>query len=81
MGYVRRKVGKDYVGAHASGWIMEHRWVMQEALGRPLTSDETVHHRNGDRADNRIENLELRVGRHGRGATAPHCPTCSCFEH
>lgn len=58
-GYVKVFVGKDYPGAGRHGHVLEHRKVMEDHLGRPLTSDENVHHRNGDRADNRLENLEL----------------------
>ncbi len=47
--------------------ILEHRLVMARHVGRPLTPLETVHHINGDRQDNRVQNLQLRVGAHGAG--------------
>jgi hypothetical protein len=61
-GYVQIVVPLDdplMVMADARGRVYEHRLVMARYLARPLLPEETVHHRNGEKQDNRLSNLEL----------------------
>ena len=51
----------DYPWSKKSGHVLEHRWAMEQHLGRRLKPHENVHHKNGVRDDNRLENLELWV--------------------
>lgn len=66
---------EQYVTPTSNGQVAEHRLIMGRKLGRPLTPDETVHHINGRRNDNREENLQLRRGHHGAGQ-ALQCGDC-----
>lgn len=62
-GYINGRVWIDGRWLH----YKQHRWVMELHLGRKIGKDEDVHHLNGVRDDNRIENLEVISKReHGR---------------
>lgn len=49
------------------GWMLEHRWVMAKMLGRGLFKDEQVHHKDGDKTNNSLDNLELWIRRQPTG--------------
>lgn len=60
-GYIEGRVYRDGV----CRLVKQQRWIVEQRLGRRLSPTEIVHHINGDRQDNRIENLEIRTnGQH-----------------
>ena len=61
-GYATIRIdSEDEISKQLNGkrWIQEHRYVMSKSIGRALEPNENVHHLNGVRDDNRLENLEL----------------------
>ena len=81
-GYVFVSMPVDHplaVMRNSTGYVAEHRLVMAQSLGRPLRKGESVHHINGDKQDNRLENLQLRHGQHGNGVTAC-CASCGSTD-
>ena len=65
-GYVVKSIGKGKK-------ILEHRYIMEQLLGRALFTYETVHHRDGNRANNNPENLQLLVvSEHPYGIETQH---------
>lgn len=75
-GYVMVKV-PNHPFADSKGYVRKHRLVMENHLERILDQDEIIHHINGDKTDNRIENLKIvslpehtknhHTGKKGRG--------------
>ena len=78
-------VVKNHPNASKYGYVLHHRVILENHLERLLNSNEVVHHKNGIKRDNRLENLELMlVGEHerlhqaerGRTMAELICPWC-----
>lgn len=77
-----RRINQNYVHlwepdnpmSNKTGYVYEHRKAMSQFLGRPLTRNEIVHHKNGLKDDNRIENLELTNLKWHKSHI--ECPSC-----
>lgn len=86
LSYWTRRDGRRSVAVFRDGKRIRStslaRYLMEDSLGRPLSSDELVHHVNGDRTDDRLENLlvlspsEHRMTFGGNPPTVCTCPEC-----
>jgi len=64
-GYVLIRVGTDHPLADVRGYAYEHRVIAEKMLGRPLKPNEIIHHKDGDKTNNRPENLQVVTGNAG----------------
>ena len=83
----RYRLGSGYIGVNTGGgtYRLEHDLVMEAHIGRRLEPGEQVHHRNGVKSDNRLENLELvTVANHARQHHPGRVPSkwaeCICVK-
>lgn len=63
-GYARIKVGE---GNGPRDWVKHHRYVIENHIGRKLHSFENVHHKNGNKSDNSLSNLEIWITKQPKG--------------
>lgn len=77
---------QNHPNSNSNGYVYHHRIVMENNIGRLLNNNEVVHHINGNKKDNRIENLMLMgVGEHvalhnmGQTIVKLKCPICGAI--
>jgi hypothetical protein len=76
----------EHPRASSHGYVLLHRVIVENAIGRVLESFEVVHHKNHDKKDNRLENLEVMTAtehsflhaKKGRNFVSLTCPECGC---
>lgn len=71
-------LSKGHPFGDRDGYVLEHRLVMEKSLGRFLEPNEVVHHKNKERGDNRIENLEIHSSQSAH--MSEHYPKGSAFS-